>query len=613
MKNTKRTRRVAAFAAAVMMAACVAVPMSSFSASAAATATITFVQADEKDTASHTYTAYKIFNGTIEEGSDELKDPSWALTTDQANALVAALKETGVEGFSSLKDSGELATSVASALSKVTDTDDLNKIAAAMATLATAESGWTAAAASSKNDDSSVTISISSTGYYLFVETSITIAEDQQGAYSKHILQTINVKEDDSDDTTITVKSGLPTVVKKVKENVKFTDDDGYGAGYNDVADWNISDNVPFELIGTLPERYSDYDHYYYCFNDTLDAGFVAPKESDINVYVVNGTTETKITDQLNEGAISVSSALTTESTTIKVEIMDLTKFKTTTTVDGQETEVPLVDKNSKIVVKYAATLDVDAVIGLDGNVNAVDLDYSNNPNQTGDGSEKPETGKTPKDKVIVFTYALDNTKVDTNGNKLQGAEFTLQNADNEYVIIDANNKVIGWTENAPLADGATAEEGKTYGSKLTSDEDGLFHVIGLDDATYTVTEIKAPGSYNELKGPVTMKISATTPNGQTWNDFVATNALTALDLTVTPTTGDKALKDTSSSYYDVENSNFKTSDGYVAAQIVNTSGAILPSTGGIGTTLFYVGGGVLVVGAGVLLITKKRVKKDAE
>ena len=223
--------------------------------------------------------------------------------------------------------------------------------------------------------------------------------------------------------------------------------------------------------------------------------------------------------------------------------------------------------------------MNQNAVVGLDGNPNVVYLEYSNKPDQSGSG-DTGNTGKTREDKVIVFTYELDTTKVDgqDNAKKLEDAEFKLHNVDNKWAIVNSDNKVTGW---------ADTEEG---GSKLTSDANGLFKVIGLDDGTYYLKETKAPTGYNLLSSEITVVITATTTNGQTWTDGQASSALTNLAVTADSTAGTG-----------------NTSTGVAGITVANNKGSTLPETGGMGTTIFYVIGAILVIGAGVVLITRKR------
>ena len=222
-------------------------------------------------------------------------------------------------------------------------------------------------------------------------------------------------------------------------------------------------------------------------------------------------------------------------------------------------------------------------MVGLDGNPNEVYLEYSNKPDQSGSGDTN-NTGKTPEDKVIVFTYELDTTKVDGQDNtkKLEDAEFVLyrKESDNskKYATVDANFKVTGWTGN---------EEEST---KLTSDANGLFRVIGLDDGTYYLKETKAPSGYNLLSSDIEVVITATTTNGQNWTDGVASSALTNLAVTAGGNAGTGDIN-----------------TGIAAITVANNKGSTLPETGGIGTTIFYIAGGVLVLAAAVLLVTRKR------
>ena len=148
---------------------------------------------------------------------------------------------------------------------------------------------------------------------------------------------------------------------------------------------------------------------------------------------------------------------------------------------------------------------------------------------------------------------------------------------------VDTDSKVAGWTDTA--ADATT----------LISDTNGLFKVIGLDDGTYYLEETKAPSGYNKLTNAVEVVITATTVNNQSWNSTPA-DALTKLDVTAggNAGTGDVAT-------------------GIASINIANNKGSTLPSTGGIGTTIFYVLGGTLVVGSGIALVTKKRLGKNED
>lgn len=210
---------------------------------------------------------------------------------------------------------------------------------------------------------------------------------------------------------------------------------------------------------------------------------------------------------------------------------------------------------NSKIVVSYTATLNDQAVIGSAGNDNKVYLEYSNNPNSDGSG----ETGNTPEDKVKVFTYKVVINK--TDGTKpLNGAGFTLykKNAEGTYVAIGTELK---------------AAEGKT----MTT-----FTWERLDAGEYKLEETTVPAGYNKAAD---IEFTITASHDANADD----PKLTVLN--VTPADKLSATLET----------------GTVAGTVVNNSGSTLPETGGMGTTMFYLIGGILVIGAGLVLVTRRR------
>ena len=557
----KQTKRFASIATAALLAACAVVPsMASIPASAAVTPnTISFTNSDKNDTASHVYTAYKVFTGTVDD-SDALTGIQWAAGDTQGNAFLTALKADTTIGTNFA--SCNTAAAVAEVLAKESEDSELLQNFAAFAATQTAN-------LTKVNTAASATIDVTTTGdgYYLLIDD--TDLSEATGAKTRYLIAQV----DASVGLEIAVKSALPTVEKKIKENAKTpkygTDanetEDYVGAGYNDVADYSIGDTVPFKLIGTLPSKLADYKKgYKYVFHDTLDSQFTAPAKSAIKVDI-DGT------DVTSQATISVSGQEITVT------------FDNIKAISG-------VTADSIVTVTYDAVLSENAEIGLDGQKNTVYLEYSNNPNWDGTGT--PDTSKTPEDKVVAFTYELDLTKVDkTSQAALTGAKFKLQATDgehaNKYAVLTAvadtsgAYKVTSWTDSA---DDATAFENASGNT---------FAVIGLDSGKYNLYETAAPAGYKVPTEPFALEITATTKNDQDWDSFKANEALTALTIKVG--TADAVAGD--------------LTDGTVSAKIENTSGSTLPSTGGIGTTIFYVAGGVLVVGAGVLLITKKRAK----
>ncbi len=486
-----------------------------------ATYTITIKNAET----GHTYEAYQIFAGTLSDGV--LSDISWG---------------NGVRAFE--YDNTSVAKDIAKAL-----------------TAANAED-FAAVAGSNLKSTTSGTYSNGkitglTAGYYLVKDKDGSVSG--QSSYTSYLLRVAGNVE-------VTPKTGVPTVEKKVKENVKTVNEGGtetdsnipsyqIPAKYNDVADYNIGDKVPFQLVGTMPSNIDKYAHYYYEFADTLSNGLTYNKDAvvkiDGNIIDIDNS---KVTVEHNGNSLKV--------------------------IFNDIKEVAAVTKDSIVTVDYTATLNSDAVIGLDGNPNEVKLIFSNNPNMTGDGTGKPDdTGETPIDKVIVFTYELDVEKVDgiENTKKLADAEFVLKRKvgeTTEYAVV-TREKLEKW------------ESDRNKATTLVTGDDGLVKVAGLDDGTYYLEETKAPSKYNKLSEDVTIVISATTANIQNWNG-TASDALTKINVTANGKTG-------------------SVNNGSVKVTVENNQGSTLPSTGGMGTTIFYVVGSILVLGAAILLITKKR------
>ncbi|MDD7312425.1 MAG: SpaH/EbpB family LPXTG-anchored major pilin [Clostridiaceae bacterium] len=550
----KHTKKLASLLLALALAFALAVP----AMAAGGTYSITI----NNTTPGYTYAAYQIFTGRLEDGV--LSDIQWGsgVTSDD---LLTALKDNSsfVEGTGEAAKNifagCKTAADVAEAMSGVANNSDRAKaFAEVVGAHLTTETAGTFA--ENKNGDvtTNYTISGLAAGYYLVKNTGV---PDTDGAYyTNYILQVVENSE-------VNPKGSVPSVDKNIGtvETIKTVVNG---------ADYNIGDDVPFTLAATLPENLSTYESYKVIFHDTLPAGLTYNANS-AKVYVINDDIVTEVKSGYGVGS---------NGNPLTVTIADVFALKAENNADIS------VDKDSKIVVEYTAKLNTNAEIGQPGNKNEVYLEYSNDPNWDGTGSKPEPTGNTPKDEVLVFTYELDVTKVDGKDNttKLQDAKFVLyrevsvegqEGITKEYVIVDANGKVIGWTGNAY---GSTETK---KASVLTSGENGLFKVIGLDAGTYFLEEIVAPTGYNMLEKPIKIVITATVDASE---DSASLDALTITVDDGTATAGN-------------------LDSGIVATTVKNNKGATLPETGGMGTTLFYVLGGVLVVGAVVLLITKKR------
>lgn len=363
-------------------------------------------------------------------------------------------------------------------------------------------------------------------GYYLLKD--VTELSDGQEE-SLYVVQIVK-------DVEVTAKAGEVTSEKKVKET---NDSTGTTSDWQDSASYDIGDDVPFKLSATITAQYANYEHYYLAFHDTLSTGLSFNEKSV--VVKIDGTTVTS-------GYTLVTEDLT-DSCTFEVVFNDLT----TTAAHA----------NSVITVEYTAELTESAVVGSTGNDNKLKVEYSNNPNSDYDGKGNPEdTGETPEDKVVVFTYKLVVNKVDQDNNALNGAGFTL------YKKIKDDSETLGYKWEA------VGEEIK--GTNLTT-----FTWSGLDNGDYKLVETTTPAGYNTM-ADIEFTISDTV------SDKLELTALVATANNQNWITGTPA-------------------DGKLETSIVNNKGTILPETGAQGTMMFITFGSLIAVAAVVLMVTRKK------
>lgn len=560
MKNTKRARRAAAFAAAVVMAACAAIPMSSsFSASAVGTGKITIT--DDSGATSSTMAAFQIFTAQVSGDGESVVVTGWgdgiALNTLSDAIAASGLSSdfTGVN-FENTEASAQKVADIVSGYSgeNASKAETFAKLAAQ-----SRKGSGTAAVGN--------VIEGLNTGYYIVVDTEAA----SKGNYTSFTLGMLTVVT--GENATATVKRDFPSFDKQIGD-INDTTDAANTYTFNEAADHDMGDAVPFKLIASVPSNIAKYDTYKMIFHDDLQADVFTFNQDSVKVTYYASSSDTTGTD--------VTKAFTTALSTAE----DKSKFESHT--DGTE-DFTVTCNNIKGIdsitltsgghfeIQYTATLTKKANMGAKGNWNGAYLEYSNNPNVSGEG-DTDNTGKSPTDYCVAFTYQTVIDKIDgITKAPLAGAEFTL-----EKKLEDGSKKKI---------DVVTAVEGTRF----------MFN--GLDDGTYVLTESKVPDKYNGIE-PITFTISAT--EDQTDGSEALTSLTADGGARATFTSGKVYLLNDTTEATGSDNGSVKTT-------IENLKGSTLPSTGGIGTTMFYVGGGVLVAGAGVILITKKRAKKDAE
>lgn len=534
----KHSKKLASLLLALVMALSLAV-------TAFADESTTYSITINNSTAGHTYEAYQIFTGDLAEkdGAKILSNIVWG----------SGISEAGRTALQNKYDTAETksAAGVAAALTN-DNAVQFAKDAAGYLTTTKVDSTYS-------ETNKNYTISGLAAGYYLVKDKDGSLTGDSD-SYTEYIIQVVG-------NVTATPKSDVPEVQKKVKDINDSTDTTK--TDWQDSADYDIGDSIPFQLKATLANNVSSYTTYKVVFHDTLSKGLTlnATYGEDENANVVTSGVTVKVGDaDADKAANFVITAVKNADGT------------TTLTVSCDDVKDLGAGNSSAITVEYTAKLNENAVLGSAGNPNEVYLEYSNNPNKSEEGNN--ETGNTPKDTVIVFTYKTIINKVDSENKPLTGAAFKL-----EKLIKGKDGDADTWTTVKEFAVDETTTS---------------FTFSGLDDGQYKLTETKTPVGYNTID-PIYFVIEAT--HGETAD----APTLKTLNAYLTDANGNKQTEMKDGESVNIDLGTVDLTAGSITTTVVNKSGSKLPSTGGIGTTIFYVLGGVLVLAAVVLLVTKKR------
>lgn len=481
----------------------------------------------------HTYSAYQVFAGDIQDlnGKKVLTNIVWGTGVDGAAVLADLVK---LDAYKDCKTAEDVADILAIFNNDSAGLDAFAKIVGNHLTAVAATSTETKGA-----DKSTYVINVTGDGYY-FVKDTGNIAEHD--AATKYILAVRG------EDVSVVAKAEVPDIDKFIVN----ADSANGGVGKGTAQD--VGSVVEFKVTSKVPAM-DGYDTYTYIVNDTMSAGLTA-------------------VDNDNDGKIDV---------TITIGGVAYTDFTVAQT--GQSFTITFnnflnqkANAGKDIVITYSATINENALT-TDKETNTVNLEYSNNPN---DNSSK---GKTPDKIVYVYDFDIVVDKYtgdETSGTRLAGAKFVLYKTENGkklYYFYNGTDKKVQWVE---LADDAAVAAAVTAGTitQVVTESNGTAKFQGLDSGTYYLHETEAPAGYNLLKEDVQVTITATYNTDGTLASSSATST---------------------------NNGQYQQTQ-----KIENKSGTELPSTGGMGTTIFYVVGSILVLAAVVLLITKKRMGNRA-
>ena len=592
------------------------------------THTITIAN-DNVNHPTYVYKAYQVFSGVLDE-TGVLSNIDWG-TGVNGTALLAALKT--IDAYKDCND----AEDVASVLAR--DAAHDNAVAVAFADLVATytvakgaediEANRTYAYLNTANAKTSTfndttknyEIKVEGDGYYLVINTTIPVDENgnvtENTTFSRHILQVVR-------DITISHKGTFPTSGKVINEN----------GDKKNVNEASIGDVIDFDIWGTLPSNIAFYDTYFYRFNDTMSKGLTF--NNDVKVTIKNaGKPDVDVTQYFWIGATKYDAV---NGTQITIAIQDLLALRHLTDANGDPV---VIDAHTQVVVDYTATLNENAVIGVEGNPNILDLDFSNNPNVDGDPSQTPPPppgeeppvpqypiGETPDHKTITYTTELKITKVNGKNDILPGAEFTLTGNGVNIVLISGDffrpavltgdaDKIDaepegGWyyllldgtyTQVEPKDDDPATED-VNEGNKEAYHQDFVKFVREdfaiVDSEKNTITNVKA--FVDETTG--VLKFTGLGAGTYTLTETVTPKGFNTCEPIVFEILFNEETKTFSSSNNEID---LDVVNGVFTTTVINEAGSKLPTTGGMGTTLFYVFGGIMVLAAVVLLVTKKR------
>ena len=569
-KNIARLAVTAGLTAALSFGGVMAPVTMAFAAEGAAATNNSIKINKNSDNGDVTYKAYQIFKADVVDGTDGsgkvVSNIDWASTKAQNAVLnyLSNVPNSGINTSSSAQAAAKYLTDHANGTGETTPIENgnlFNGLAKEVVkSVDQTGSSFTTDDVFKPQDGNGNALQ----GYYLFVTDESTLSTDQEVKKNTGTSPIFAVVGDAL--VTVTEKTSIPTVVKKVKND--------NGSDWADKADSQMGQKVEYKLTGTVASNIATFDTYHYEFSDKLSDGLTA---DDSSVIVKIG--DKILSPNTTPGAKTGYDASIDATNTLTVKFADL---KTAAEQVGAT-----LNGGSNVVVTYTAMLDpvkaTNVTVGGVGNDNAVKLIYSNNPMGGG-------TGESVSDTVRDYTYALELIKQDADSDttKIDNVEFTIQatapdDADSKDMYVGSEGTLVN----------------KAY--KFKTANGGKINVKGLDAGTYTVHEVEGsnPG-YNTLDD-FTFTIK---PEGLNRDEGVALDEKTAVNtLKVTVQKPDSATMVTPS-----------VDDGTVTLTVKNKKGSNLPLTGLNGVTFTWIAGGaVLCIGVAHLIRSRKQAEESEQ
>lgn len=412
-------------------------------------------------------------------------------------------------------------------------------------------------------------------GYYLIVE--VTVVDGTLQARSLTLLDTLGKKN-----ISVYSKTDVPQMDKKILE-----DEDDDTIGWNDIADYDVGDEVSYKLTGTMPSNIEFYDTYQYIFHDWMDEGL------DFNPETVVVTVDGKTID---------AKSYTIETTcdddcTFEIVFADLKAA----TSGGNG--ITLTD-DTQVVVTYTATLTPEAVYGLPGNENTAYLEFSN------DAYDQGSTGHTPEDQVLCFTFSLSLSKISPEGEALNGAKFVLyadEDCTQQITVTKAEDGTYYIDPTNTTSHQIKVEEDTiTYqGDYIEVGTNVIVNGLEADEgegSVFYLKEIQSPEGYNNWIDPIKLTLTGTYAHRDDYLDKTTTAGLTAL----------VAVANINGEDQDLTTNIQEGAAGNVALSVINTTNVELPKTGEFGGLAMQIfGGAAILAGVGIIALVVIRRRKN--